>query len=89
MKEEVSERGVFTLPACDYDPEKGYGTPYLQYTYGAVGVELEVNTETGAVTVNRLVARLRRWKGNKPQIRDFANRGELLRALVMVSPKKW
>jgi len=53
---EISEQAEFTLPPCDFDPEKGYGTPYLQYTFGAVGVELGVNVETGAVLLDRVVA---------------------------------
>ncbi|HMD79530.1 MAG TPA: xanthine dehydrogenase family protein molybdopterin-binding subunit [Nitrososphaerales archaeon] len=56
MDEEVSETAEFTLPPLDFDPEKGYGTPYLQYTYGAVGVDLDVNVETGNVHLNRVVA---------------------------------
>jgi len=59
MKEldgEVSETSEFILPALDFDPGKGYGTPYLQYTYGAVGIELDVNVETGAVHLDRVVA---------------------------------
>jgi CO/xanthine dehydrogenase Mo-binding subunit len=56
MEEEVAESAEFVLPPLDFDPEKGYGTPYLQYTYGAVGVELEVNVETGSVHLDRVVA---------------------------------
>ncbi len=56
LKEPVSERAEFTLPLTDFDPEKGHGTPYLQYTWGAVGVEVEVDSETGEVTVSRVVA---------------------------------
>jgi CO/xanthine dehydrogenase Mo-binding subunit len=44
------------LPACDFDGKKGSGVPYLQYTYGAVGVEVDVNKESGAVRLNRVVA---------------------------------
>jgi len=56
VAEEVSETAEFSLPPLDFDPEKGYGTPYLQYTYGAVGVELDVNPETGSVHLDRVVA---------------------------------
>jgi CO/xanthine dehydrogenase Mo-binding subunit len=55
MEEEISEMAEFILPPLHFDSEKGYGTPYLQYTYGAVGVELEVNVETGAVRLDRVV----------------------------------
>ena len=56
VREEISEYAEFQLPACDFDPEKGSGTPYLQYTYGAVGVEVEVDEELGIVKVGRVVA---------------------------------
>jgi CO/xanthine dehydrogenase Mo-binding subunit len=56
IEEEISEEAEFMLPACDFDGKKGYGVPYLQYTYGAVGVELDVNKETGALRLNRVVA---------------------------------
>ena len=56
MDAEISETAEFVLPPLDFDPEKGYGTPYLQYTYGAVGVELDVNVETGGVHLDRVVA---------------------------------
>ncbi len=48
--------GTFTAPQCKYDPETSQGTPYLQYTYGAVSAEVEVDTETGKVQVNKIVA---------------------------------
>ncbi len=54
--EEVAEYAEFTAPECDYDPEKGYGTPYVQYTYGAVGVVIDVDTELGTIAVRRVVA---------------------------------
>ncbi|MEM4416836.1 MAG: xanthine dehydrogenase family protein molybdopterin-binding subunit [Nitrososphaerota archaeon] len=53
--EEISERAVFKLPICDYDPEKGYGVAYLQYTYGAVGVTVLVDMLTGIVRLEKLV----------------------------------
>jgi CO/xanthine dehydrogenase Mo-binding subunit len=56
LEEEISEQADFILPPCDFDPGKGYGTPYLQYTYGAVGVELDVNVETGLIRLDRVVA---------------------------------
>jgi CO/xanthine dehydrogenase Mo-binding subunit len=55
MKEAISEQAEFALPPCDFDLKKGHGTPYLQYTYGAVGVEVDVSTETGAVSLRRVV----------------------------------
>ncbi len=52
----LKEAGTFTAPKCEYDPETSQGTTYLQYTYGAVTAEVDVDTETGRVQVNRMVA---------------------------------
>jgi len=51
----LSEAGTFTAPRCEYDPETSQGTTYLQYTYGAVTAEVEVDVETGQVKVLRMV----------------------------------
>jgi CO/xanthine dehydrogenase Mo-binding subunit len=51
----LKEAGTFTAPKCDYEPETSQGTTYLQYTYGAVTAEVEVDTETGRVQVLRMV----------------------------------
>ena len=53
---QLKEAGTFTAPKCEYDPETSQGTTYLQYTYGAVTAEVEVDTETGKVQVERMVA---------------------------------
>ena len=52
----LQESSTFTAPKCDYDPETSQGTVYLQYTYGAVTAEVEVDTETGRVQVLKMVA---------------------------------
>jgi CO/xanthine dehydrogenase Mo-binding subunit len=52
----LKEASTFTAPKCDYDPETSQGTVYLQYTYGAVTAEVEVDTETGRVQVLKIVA---------------------------------
>ncbi|MCS7129702.1 MAG: xanthine dehydrogenase family protein molybdopterin-binding subunit [Candidatus Caldarchaeum sp.] len=56
LKEEVKEYAEFKLPECDYNPETGTGTPYLQYTYGVVGVKIKVDRELGIVRLEKLVA---------------------------------
>jgi CO/xanthine dehydrogenase Mo-binding subunit len=53
---ELKVHDTFTAPKCEYDPETSQGTTYLQYTYGAVTAEVEVDIETGKVQVNRMVA---------------------------------
>jgi CO/xanthine dehydrogenase Mo-binding subunit len=52
----LKESSTFTAPKCEYDPETSQGTVYLQYTYGAVTAEVEVDTETGRVQVLKMVA---------------------------------
>ena len=56
-RQEISlkEAGTFLAPKCEYDPETSQGTTYLQYTYGAVTAEVEVDTETGQVQVLKMV----------------------------------
>lgn len=51
----LKEASTFTAPKCDYDPETSQGTTYLQFTYGAVTAEVEVDIETGKVHVLKLV----------------------------------
>ncbi len=41
------EDGFFMAPAAPWDTEVGQGTPYVQYTWGALIAEVEVDTETG------------------------------------------
>jgi CO/xanthine dehydrogenase Mo-binding subunit/aerobic-type carbon monoxide dehydrogenase small subunit (CoxS/CutS family) len=38
------------------DPETGQGRPALNWTYGAHGVEIEVDTDTGAITVVKIAS---------------------------------
>jgi CO/xanthine dehydrogenase Mo-binding subunit len=52
---QLNEAGTFTAPRCEYDVETSQGTTYLQYTYGAVTAEVEVDIETGHVKVLRMV----------------------------------
>jgi len=43
----LKEEGFFMAPAAPWDTEVGQGTPYVQYTWGALATEVEVDTETG------------------------------------------
>jgi CO/xanthine dehydrogenase Mo-binding subunit len=52
----LKEFSTFMAPKCEYDPEINQGTVYLQYTYGALTAEVEVDTETGRVQVLKMVA---------------------------------
>jgi CO/xanthine dehydrogenase Mo-binding subunit len=51
----LKETATFTAPRCEYDIKTSQGTTYLQYTYGAVTAEVEVDIETGQVSVLRMV----------------------------------
>jgi CO/xanthine dehydrogenase Mo-binding subunit len=52
---QLKEAGTFNAPRCEYDIDTSQGTTYLQYTYGAVTAEVEVDIETGQVNVLRMV----------------------------------
>jgi len=43
----LKEEGFFMAPPAPWDHEVGQGTPYVQYTWGALIVEVEVDTDTG------------------------------------------
>ncbi len=43
----LTEDGFFMAPAAPWDEEVGQGTPYVQYTWGALVIEVEVDTDTG------------------------------------------
>jgi CO/xanthine dehydrogenase Mo-binding subunit len=47
----LREEGFFMAPAAPWDQEVGQGTPYVQYTWGALIVEVEVDMDTGYYTV--------------------------------------
>ncbi len=43
----LREEGYFMAPQAPWDQEIGQGTPYLQYTWGALVAEVEVDMDTG------------------------------------------
>jgi len=43
----LKEDGFFMAPPAPWDQEVGQGTPYVQYTWGALVAEVEVDMETG------------------------------------------
>ncbi|MEM2972532.1 MAG: xanthine dehydrogenase family protein molybdopterin-binding subunit [Candidatus Caldarchaeum sp.] len=53
---ELKAVGYYMAPPTKWDPETGQGSPYHQYTYGALAAEVVVDTETGLVGVERLTA---------------------------------
>jgi CO/xanthine dehydrogenase Mo-binding subunit len=48
--------GIFDLEYIKLDPKTGQGSPYETYAFATHLAEVEVNTKTGMVKVNRLVA---------------------------------
>jgi CO/xanthine dehydrogenase Mo-binding subunit len=47
----MAEEGYFMAPPSPWDAETGQGTPYLQYTWGALICEVQVDVETGRYDV--------------------------------------
>ena len=61
LVDECSRRGVelkesarYTAAGCSFDENTGQGIPYLQYTFGAVAAEVEVDTSLGLVRMIKL-----------------------------------
>lgn len=52
----IAGRGAFGWEISDIDPDTGKGEPLHTMAYGASVVEIEVDTETGEVTVLKLVS---------------------------------
>jgi CO/xanthine dehydrogenase Mo-binding subunit len=52
----LTETGFYTAPKCEFQSENSQGTTYLQYTYGAVVAEVQVDTELGVVKPVKLTA---------------------------------
>ncbi|MCS7129018.1 MAG: xanthine dehydrogenase family protein molybdopterin-binding subunit, partial [Candidatus Caldarchaeum sp.] len=55
-KVELKAVGYYMAPPTKWDPETGQGSPYNQYTYGALVAEVSVDMETGFVVVDRMTA---------------------------------
>jgi len=47
----LKEEGFFMAPPAPWDQEVGQGTPYVQYTWGALIVEVELDMSTGYYTL--------------------------------------
>jgi CO/xanthine dehydrogenase Mo-binding subunit len=53
-KVSLSETVDFTATGVDFDEQTSQGIPYLQYTFGAIVAEVEVDTSLGTVTPLKL-----------------------------------
>lgn len=51
-----SGRGWYAVSGLNWDRAAGHGEAYLSYAYGAAVAEVEVDLDTGAVSVERFVA---------------------------------
>ncbi len=51
-----SGRGWYTVSGLDWDRANGFGEAYLSYAYGAAVTEVEVDLETGQVSVDKFIA---------------------------------
>ncbi len=51
---ELKSVGYYLAPTTNWDEETGQGSPYNQYTFGAVVADVEVDTETGFIRVGQL-----------------------------------
>ena len=52
----LTETGYYIAPKCEFESENSQGTTYLQYTYGAVVAEVQVDTELGVVKPVKITA---------------------------------
>lgn len=48
---ELTSEGIFIAKTTEMDSETGQGAPYWPYTFGACGVTVEVDTNTGLVEI--------------------------------------
>jgi CO/xanthine dehydrogenase Mo-binding subunit len=51
----LREIGYFEVPSLDWNAKIGQGSPYHDYTYGAVLADVAVDIETGMVTVRKMI----------------------------------
>jgi CO/xanthine dehydrogenase Mo-binding subunit len=52
----LTETGYYIAPKCEFESENSQGTTYLQYTYGAVVAEIQVDAELGVVKPVKITA---------------------------------
>jgi CO/xanthine dehydrogenase Mo-binding subunit len=52
----LSHSEIYNAPITDWDEEKGLGSPYFDYTFGAIGAVVDVNLGTGYPKVRKIIA---------------------------------
>ncbi|HEY8875135.1 MAG TPA: molybdopterin cofactor-binding domain-containing protein, partial [Desulfosporosinus sp.] len=75
-------RGVYIAEGLTFlDPDKGQGLPALDWTFGAHGVELEVDVETGEVQVLKICSAFDVGKAINPKLCEGQIIGGVLQGL--------
>jgi CO/xanthine dehydrogenase Mo-binding subunit len=77
----VGEYTYYAPKTTPFDPETGQGTPNLAYGYAAEAVTVEVDTETGQLTVLRVVCANDVGKAINPQQVEGQIEGAIVQAL--------
>lgn len=77
----LSETVEFTATGASFDEDTSQGTPYLQYTFGAVVAEVKVDTLLGVVTPLRLTTAYDVGKAVNPLLLEGQIEGGAAQAL--------
>jgi len=75
--------GYYTVPAQRPDPETGYGNYAAAYTFGAQAVEVEVDPNTGRITILKIVAAQDVGKAINPTAIEGQMHGGILQGIGM------
>lgn len=71
----IAGRGIFLIPLSDVDPETGEMTPVSTFAHAALLVEVEVDDETGEVTVTDMQSAYEVGRALNPRLVEQQLRG--------------
>jgi CO/xanthine dehydrogenase Mo-binding subunit len=71
----IAGRGIFLIPLSDVDPETGEMTPVSTFAHAAMLVEVEVDDETGEVTVTDMQSAYEVGRALNPRLVEQQLRG--------------
>jgi CO/xanthine dehydrogenase Mo-binding subunit len=71
----IAGRGIFLIPLSDVDPETGEMTPVSTFAHAAMLVEVEVDDETGEVTVTDMKSAYEVGRALNPRLVEQQLRG--------------
>ena len=74
----ISGRGIFLVPLSDVDPETGEMSPATCYAHACLIAEVEVDDETGDVTVLKMTSAYEIGRAINPEARRAATRRRLV-----------